>query len=299
MKRTLVLTWIVVGGCTLGVMTQGLAPSPEAVEAMKVEKVTDRLYVITGAAPTGAFAGGNTAVFITAEGVTLVDTKLAGFGPALLDRVRTITDKPITRLINTHAHADHTGGNVFFAATAETIVSERAEATLQNARNKAPRRTYKDRMTVGSGPDQVDLYYFGRGHTDGDTFVVFTALRTMHAGDMFAWKSLPYIDATVGGSVLEHPKTVAAAAATIRNVTTVMTGHDRVFTWNDFVEYAQFSADFVTFAERSRKEGKTVDRAAAEYRVPDRFKGYTASPPPETRQVSTNLTLAYDELSKR
>jgi glyoxylase-like metal-dependent hydrolase (beta-lactamase superfamily II) len=298
MTRTLVLTGIAIGGCTLGVLAQGPAPSPEAVEAMKVEKVADRLYVITGADPSGAFAGGNTAVFIAAEGVTLVDTKLAGFGPALLERVRSLTDKPVTRLINTHAHADHTGGNVFFAATAETIVSDRTDAALLNARNKAPRRTYKDRLTVGSGPDRIDLYYFGRGHTDGDTFVVFTALRTMHAGDMFAWKSLPYIDANIGGSVLEHPKTLAAAARTVPNVTTVIPGHHPVVAWSDFVEYAQFSADFVAFAERSMQAGKTVDQASAEYRVPDRFAGYTASAA-DNLPVSTNMTLAYDELRAR
>jgi glyoxylase-like metal-dependent hydrolase (beta-lactamase superfamily II) len=69
-----------------------------------------------------------------------------------------------------------------------------------------PKRTYKDRLTLGAGKDQIDLYYFGPGHTNGDTFVVFTALRTMHVGDMFAWKALPYIDPANGGTVVEQPR---------------------------------------------------------------------------------------------
>ncbi len=170
-------------------------------------------------------------MFVTDAGVTLVDTKLPGFGPTIIERIRTVTDKPVTRIINTHAHADHTGGNVFFLPNAETIVHENAHTSLLNARNKAPRRTYKDRMTIGSGPDRVDLYYFGRGHTDGDTFVVFTALRTLHAGDQFPWKALPFIDAGIGGSVLEHPKTLAAALKTIQDVDTVVGGHTSISTW--------------------------------------------------------------------
>ena len=76
-----------------------------------------------------------------------------------------------------------------------------------------PKKTYKDKLTVGAGKDQVDLYYFGPGHTNGDSFVVFPALRTMHVGDFFAWKALPYVDTDNGGSVVEHPKTLAKVIA--------------------------------------------------------------------------------------
>ena len=62
------------------------------------------------------------------------------------------------------------------------------------------KKTYKDKLSIGSGKDQVDLYYFGVGHTNGDTFVVFPALRTMQSGDMFAWKALPYIDTSTAGA---------------------------------------------------------------------------------------------------
>ena len=75
------------------------------------------------------------------------------------------------------------------------------------------KRTFKDKMTIGNGADQVDLYYFGRGHTNGDAWVVFPSLRVMHAGDIFSGKNLPLLDANNGGSGVEIGDTLAKAAA--------------------------------------------------------------------------------------
>jgi len=79
----------VIGVATVSMVAFGQAPtgpSAKAIEATKIEKVKDNLYIITGsgAADQTAFSGGNTAVFITDAGVTLVDTKLPGYGPTLL-----------------------------------------------------------------------------------------------------------------------------------------------------------------------------------------------------------------------
>ena len=75
-----------------------------------------------------------------------------------------------------------------------------------------PKRTFKDRMTLGSGNDRIDLYYFGRGHTNGDAWVVFPALRIVHAGDIFSGKNIPLLDAVNGGSGVEIGNTLAKAA---------------------------------------------------------------------------------------
>ena len=161
-----------------------------------------------------------------------------------------------------------------------------------------PKRTYKDKMTLGRGKDQIDLYYFGRGHTNGDTFVVFPALRTIHVGDMFAWKALPYIDADNGGSVVEHAQTLEKVVSTIKNVDTVITGHTPVLMWNDLVEYALFSREFVIWAQAQFKFGKTTDQAAAEYAVPANHKGYVPSANPQFGNAKANLEIAYKELKK-
>jgi len=309
MKRSVVLGVLVAVG-VLSLVVSGQAPagpSPKAMAVTKIEKVRDNLYVITGsdAAEMDAFSGGNTAVFITDTGVTLVDTKLPGWGPTILERVKSVTAKPITRVINTHTHNDHTGSNEFFGASIETVVQENTRANMAKmpefSGGKAqflPKRTYKDTLTLGSGKDQIDLYYFGRGHTNGDTFVVFPALRVMHVGDIFAWKALPYVDAGNGGSVVEQPKTLARAASFIKNVDQIINGHIPLTPFRDLQEYAEFTGDFVAYAQASLKAGKAVDQAAAEYKVPARFKGYVANVNPNFGGAKPNLEIAYKELAR-
>ena len=162
---------IVVGGLSLAVSGQAPAgPSAKAVAATKIEKIKDNLYIITGSSveDTTAFSGGNVAVFITDDGVTIVDAKLPGFGPTIVDRVKSVTNKPITRIINTHTHNDHTGSNEFFGASIENIVQDNTKANMakmaefQGAKAQfLPKKTYTDTLTIGSGKDEIDLYYFG------------------------------------------------------------------------------------------------------------------------------------------
>ena len=311
MKRCIVLgTLITIGILSLtvaGVQGPPPGPTPAALAATKIEKVKDNLYVITGsgAADTKGFSGGNTAVFITDAGVVLVDTKLPGWGPTLLERIKTVTNKPVTTIINTHTHSDHVGSNEFFGTMVDSVVHENTKANMAKMDEfkgeKAkflPKRTYKDKSVIGKGKDEVDLYYFGRGHTNGDTFVVFPALRTMHAGDMFARKALPYIDTMNGGSVVAHPQSLAKAVATVKNVDTVIGGHIPVATWDEFKEYADFTQDFVNFARSEMNAKKTVDQAAAEYKVPAKYKGYVVTVNPQFANAKGNIQTAYDELKK-
>ena len=311
MTRTLVLGTLVALGA-LSLVVSGQAPpvgaQAKAIAATKIEKVKDNLYIVTGsgAGDMTAFSGGNTAVFITDTGVTIVDTKLAGYGPTILERVKSVTNKPITRVINTHTHGDHTGSNEFFGATVESVVQENTKVNMtrmdefKGAKAKfLPNKTYKDRLTLGAGKDQIDLYYFGRGHTNGDTFVVFKAARTMHVGDFFAWKALPYIDPDNGGSVVEHPQTLTKVIDGVKDVDTIINGHIPPSTWNDLVTFRDFNADFVAYADRALKAKKSVDQAAKEYTVPAKFTGYKTSENPTFGGAKPNLEIAYKELGAR
>ena len=312
MKRGFVLgTLIAVGSLSMaiaGFQAPPAAPSAAALAATKIEKVKDNLYIISGssAANLDAFSGGNVAVFVTDTGVVIVDTKLPGFGQTLLDRIKSVTNKPVTTIINTHTHADHTGNNAVFGTAVDSVVQENTKANMAKMDDykgdKAkflPKRTYKDKLTIGSGKNEIDLFYFGPGHTNGDSFVVFPAIRTVHVGDMFAWKALPYIDTANGGSVVAHPASLAKAIATIKNVDTVINGHIPVTTWNDLKEYADFTQEFVTWAQSEMKAGKTVDQATAEYKLPAKYKGYVASVNPQFGGVKTNLQAIYDEMKKK
>src|SRR5216117_3554370 len=245
MKRGIVLGIIVVLGCLPLVVSGFQGPSPAALAATKIEKVKDNLYVISGSgvADQNAFSGGNTAVFVTDAGVVVVDTKLPGWGPTLLERIKTVTNKPVTTIINTHTHGDHTGSNELFGATVDSVVQENTKANMAKMDafkgDKAkflPKRTYKDHLTIGSGKDRVELHYFGAGHTNGDTFVVFPALRVLHAGDMFPWKDAPFLDRANGGTGVSFPQTLAKALA-LKDFDTVIPGHAPMMARRDLEEY--------------------------------------------------------------
>ena len=101
-----------------------------------------------------------------------------------------------------------------------------------------------------------------------------------------------------GGSVVAHPQSLAKAVATVKNVDTVIGGHIPVATWDEFKEYADFTQDFVNFARSEMNAKKTVDQAAAEYKVPAKYKGYVVTVNPQFANAKGNIQTAYDELKK-
>jgi glyoxylase-like metal-dependent hydrolase (beta-lactamase superfamily II) len=154
-----------------------------------------------------------------------------------------------------------------------------------------PSKTYKDKMSVGSGKDAIDLYYFGAGHTSGDTFVVFPALRILHTGDMFAWKDGPLCDRNNGGSCVAFPQTLAKAIAAVKNVETVIPGHSPMQTMRDLQDYQRFTSDLLATAQAAIKAGQSVDDATALFKV-DRYPGY------KNERVKAAIQAVYDELKK-
>jgi cyclase len=319
MKRTICLGLLLgAGGLSLSA-TSVPQPAPGPISVTAIQKVRDNLYWIAGGDPTArqrdpgapAMAGGNVGVFVTDSGVVVVDTMLAGMGRKMLDHIRSVTDKPVTMIINTHTHFDHSGSNIEFPATVEFVAHENTRAYMAKATCSRitncdsfkgdnakflPKKTFKDKLSLFGGKDQIDLYHFGAGHTGGDTFVVFPAVRAMHTGDIFGLKWVPYIDVDNGGSGVEYPRTLEKAVAGIRNVDTVITGHaTSLLKWTDFGEFAGFVNDFVTTVERGVRAGKNVDEITAGYKLPDKYKHYD----PSERRLKDEIQNTYDEIIKR
>ncbi len=253
-------------------------PAANAPKVVEVEKVKDNLFVLRG-------GGGNTAVLVTATGVIVVDAKNPGWGKPILDKIKELTPKPVTILINTHTHGDHVSGNVEFPATIDFVAQENTKTNMEkmpifkeNNNVGMAKRTFKDKLTIGAGADQVDLYYFGTGHTNGDAFVVFPAHRIMHSGDIFAGKSVPLIDANNGGSMLQIGDTLMKAHDGIKNVDAIINGHTPAqTTWADLKEFADFNKELVTWMQAGLKAGKTPEQLAAEWKLPEKYKGYSGT----------------------
>lgn len=308
MKRVCVLIVLVaMGALPLGLTAyQAQPPAPKTLEAVKVR---DNLYLLNG-------GGGTTGIFITTTGVVVIDSKNPGWGQTLLDEIRKLTPKPVTTIINTHSHLDHVGGNVEFPATVDVVAQEHTAANMkritpvtglplrpaseyglfpEHGGRNLPKRTFKERMTLGSGADRIDLYYFGRAHTDGDAVVVFPALRVAHVGDLFRGKGPALLDANAGASGLDYSQTLMKAYSTVKDVDTVINGHmTTTTTWADVKEYADYMAAFVAYAKSQIEAGMSAEQAAAAFTTPERFKGYAA--PAVT--VKSDIQVIYHELGR-
>jgi cyclase len=303
MKRLIVLGVLVAVG---GLSIAAVASQQPATPSIEVEKLRDNLFVLKG-------GGGNTAVFVTAAGVVVVDTKIPGWGQPLLAKIKELTPKPVTTIINTHTHGDHVAGNVDFPASVEVVAHENTKANMEAMRevtgapnSKAwmgifkeskgrglPTRAYKDRLTLGSGADQVDLRYFGRGHTDGDTWVLFSAHRLVHAGDIFSGRNLPLIDSNNGGTGIEIGETLAKAAAGLGPIEGIITGHSTVMTHGDLKTYAEFNREFLEAVRAAKQSGRSVDDFVSSWKMPAKYTGYAE---PQPARLKANAEAIYKEL---
>jgi glyoxylase-like metal-dependent hydrolase (beta-lactamase superfamily II) len=299
MTRALVLGGVVVVGMlstTVGALQQ---LNQGAIDGAQIEQVKENLYVIKGNTPVdrALFSGGNVGVFVMERGVAIVDTKLPGWGQVLLDRIRTVTDKPIVTIVNTHTHGDHVGSNGFFPDTVNIVAHENTKANMERMDNfqgenakYLPKQTYSERMTLGAGADQMDLYYFGAGHTNGDTFIVYPALGVLQTGDMFPWRDAPFLDTNNGGSGVALPETLAALIDGIDGIETVIPGHIPVTTWDSLVEFQGFTRDLLDAVRREKAAGSSADQAVAAVDLSGDYPDY------DSTRVEAAVRVIYGEL---
>ena len=272
-------------------------PPPEPIEHIK-----DNVYKIFG-------GGGNTLVVVQQDGVVLVDTKLPDNGPAILSEVKKVTDKPIKLVINTHSHPDHVGSNDYIREqypNVRIVMNEGAKEELSGPRGNPkllPTETYKDHMTIGSGADQIELYHFGRGHTNGDTFVLFTAARVLCMGDVMAWNMAPFLPA--GGAEAIAQETEALVKAVRGKVDLVEEGHGHMDPFADLERLARFDRALADAAKLHYGRGDPPGMAVADLQKNKRFaplldthikKGLEYGNTPLAR-AHMNVNVAYAELA--
>jgi glyoxylase-like metal-dependent hydrolase (beta-lactamase superfamily II) len=240
--------FLAVAGCWIGLTQQ--QPPPE----LTVTKIADDLHIIVG-------SGGNVGVYTTDEGVILIDDKFDQNVPAILEKVKAITDKPIRYVLNTHLHGDHTGGNArLIAAGAEIVAHENARSIMEERKMPGlPRLTYSQRFAVTLGGKRVEARHYGRGHTRSDAFMYLPARKVLHAGDMFV-SSSPFIDYTSGGSGVEWTRSIDAALRL--DFETVIPGHGPVMKREDLLKWKQTFELVKEQARQLKKQGKTRDEVA-------------------------------------
>ena len=211
---------------------------------------------------------GNTTVQVGDDGVLVVDTQFAELGDKILAAIRTLSDRPIRYVVNTHAHPDHTGGNERIARAGSTIAGGNVSGTIADAGEGAAVLAHENvlfAMTQSDSPapadalptdtyfvEQKDLYLNGEAvqllhqpaaHTNGDSLVYFRGSDVISAGDVFVTTTYPFIDEQAGGTIdgilaaLNRIIKIAVPADKQEGGTLIVPGHGRLCDEADVVEY--------------------------------------------------------------
>jgi glyoxylase-like metal-dependent hydrolase (beta-lactamase superfamily II) len=246
-------------GCAWIAYTQA-PPAPQGKDGKQakqpnntITKVTDDLYAIIG-------DGGNSSVYITNEGVILVDDKFEYDGQDIIDKVKSVTNQPIKYVLNTHLHGDHTGSNEKFLPIAEVIAHKNARDNM--VKNKAPgvmRVVFTEETAIFLGGKEVRMRYFGRSHTNGDAVVYFPALKILASGDMGA-NNGPNVDFANGGSIKDWGKTLDEVLKL--DFDTVIPGHGPVSKRQYLIDYRNVATQIPVTVTSMVREGKSKDDIA-------------------------------------
>jgi cyclase len=263
--------------------------SPDYSKAeVHILPVQGSIYMLVG-------AGGNITLQSGNDGVLLVDTGVAQMSDKVLAAVRSISNKPIRYIINTHAHADHTGGNEAIAKAGSTIAGGNVVGDIgASASNQATVIAFQavlDRMSAPTGqqaptpqrawptetfttPERkmffdgegIEIIHIPAAHTDGDSIVFFRRSDVISAGDIFVTNRYPIIDLPRGGNVqgviagLNRIIEIAIPADEQEGGTMVIPGHGRLCDVADVVFYQEMVTIIRDRVQDMIKKGMTLEQ---------------------------------------
>ncbi|MBQ62472.1 MAG: hypothetical protein CMQ19_10410 [Gammaproteobacteria bacterium] len=232
----------------------------QQVRSLEVNQITNDLYVIFG-------LGGNVAVLDTDEGTVIVDSMTVVYqGEHIKEKAMELTGKPISLVINTHYHSDHTHGNPAFDPGTRVVATKRTLHHLQQtdadyfsgeAAKLMPNETFTDAVEISMGNKTLRLIHPGRGHTDGDLVVLFVEEKTVHMGDLFFFLHYPNIDLEGGGSVAEWADTIGKVLALPFH--TVIPGHGIITDRPKLVQYQGFMRQLAEIGKRAAAEKLSLE----------------------------------------
>ena len=257
-KITLVLSFFLI-------TSVGFAQEKEV--EIKVNKVTDNVYMLIG-------QGGNIAISVGKDGVFMIDDQFAHLTPKILKAIESVTDKPIKFLINTHWHGDHTGGNENIQKEGAVIVAhenvrkrmsvaqfnkDRNKTTPASPKEALPVVTFSKDVSLHFNDEDIFIFHVHEAHTDGDVMVYFTKSNVLHMGDTYFQGKYPFIDLNSGGSTQGYIAAIKKALLLINEDTKVIPGHRNLSTKAELQEYVEMLESIEQIIIAEIKAGKTEE----------------------------------------
>jgi cyclase len=241
-------------------LSSSLIFSQNSEVTIETTKLSDNVYMLVG-------QGGNIGVSVGDDGVFIIDDQFEQLTPKILEAIRTLSDKPLQFLVNTHYHGDHTGGNENMAKQGIKIIAhENVRKRLvdgEKPKDALPIITFNDRVNVHMNGEDVNVHHVEHAHTDGDAMLFFTKSNVLHTGDTYFHKRYPYIDVKSGGSIDGYIKALKKGLTLINDETKIIPGHGPV---SNKEEYQSFLTMLETLRKNVQAEienGKTEDEVAA------------------------------------
>jgi cyclase len=287
--------------------------------------------------PGGVYAlygrGGNVGFFVGPDAVLVVDSQFRDLAPGIVEKIKSVSDKPIKFLVNTHHHPDHVGGNEVFKRFAIIVAHDnvrkhmlaspaeilkdypgRADAARKGGNEEGARRldelvewakkvrvdeipapfvTFETDLRIYIGSETIHVWHTTPAHTDGDCVVYFENAKVLHMGDLLFNKVIPVIDVRGGGTPKGYLPALDSVLARLEPGVTIIPGHGDVTDAAGLRAFRQYIADVVELARTARATGKTREAFVAEAELPA-YKDWSGYP----QRFKENAGAAFDEAGR-
>jgi glyoxylase-like metal-dependent hydrolase (beta-lactamase superfamily II) len=285
--------------------------------------------------PGGVYAlygrGGNVGFYVGPDAVVMVDSEYRDIAPGILAQIRSVTDKPIKYLVNTHHHGDHTGGNEAFREFAVIIAHDSVRRRMLESPQKilaeypkeleearkagnaedvkfledaiawakkvkvdeiaAPVVTFDSELRIHVGGETIEVWHTPPAHTDGDSVVYFTKANVVHMGDLYFHEMVPFIDVSAGGSVRGYLAAIDKVLGRVPANVTVIPGHGEVSDLEGLKAARQYISDLLEAARAAKAAGKSKEQFLASVDLPQ-YRGYEGY----KDRFKAGAGSAYDEI---
>ncbi len=237
---------------------------------VKAQKVAGNVYMLTG-------AGGNIGVSAGNDGLVVIDDQFAPLVPKIEAALRSISDKPVRFIVNTHYHGDHTGGNEQMSRLAPIIAQENARKRLASGTTALGRQvppapaaalpvvTFNDTLTLHLNGEDIRAVHMPHGHTDGDAVIWFTQSNVVHMGDDFFNGAFPVVDLANGGSVRGMMENVEKVLAKIPDDAKVIPGHGPLSDKAGLRRFLEMLRGTTAAVQKAIAAGKSLDQMKADH----------------------------------